>query len=147
MKREDSMKRVLLGLLCVPFMLLAQSPAATEEQKNFFENRIRPVLAQNCFACHTNSQMGGLRLDSIDGLLKGGKSGPAVVPGAPDKSMMITAIRQTTDIKMPKNGHLTEPQINDLTEWVKDGAVWPVEKASAQAAGYVIRPEQKNFWS
>lgn len=128
-------------------MLLGQAAAPTQEQKDFFENRVRPVLAQNCFACHTNSQMGGLRLDSLDGLLKGGKSGPAVVPGAPEKSMMITAIRQTTEIKMPKNGHLSEAQINDLTAWVKDGATWPVEKASTQASGYVIRPEQKHFWS
>src|SRR5260370_27195671 len=116
------MKRVLLAFLCVPFALLAQSPAATQEQREFFENKIRPVLAQNCFACHTNSQMGGLRLDSLEGLLKGGKSGPAVVPGAPEKSMMITAIRQTTEIKMPQNDHLPEAQINDLTEPVTDRA-------------------------
>ena len=141
------MKIFLLGISCLPITLLAQAPAPTQEQKDFFENRVRPVLAQNCFACHTNSQMGGLRLDSLDGLLKGGKSGAAVVPGAPEKSMMITAIRQTTEIKMPKNGHLTEAQISDLTAWVKDGAVWPVEKVTAQAGGYVIRPEQKNFWS
>jgi hypothetical protein len=141
------MKHFLLGIPCLSLTLLAQAPAPTQEQKDFFENRVRPVLAQNCFACHTNSQMGGLRLDSLDGLLKGGKSGPAVVPGMPEKSMMITAIRQTTEIKMPKNGHLTEAQITDLIAWVKDGAVWPVEKASTQAGGYVIRPEQKQFWS
>lgn len=137
------MKIFLLGISCLPLTLLAQAPAPTQEQKDFFENRVRPVLAQNCFACHTNSQMGGLRLDSLDGLLKGGKSGPAVVPGSPEKSMMVTAIRQTTEIKMPKNGHLTEAQIADLAAWVKDGAVWPVEKVTAQAGGYVIRPEQK----
>jgi cytochrome c553 len=141
------MKRFLLGIPCLSLTLLAQAPAPTQEQIDFFENRIRPVLAQNCFACHTNSQMGGLRLDSIDGLLKAGKSGPAVVPGAPEKSMMITAIRQTTEIKMPKNGHLNEAQISDLTQWVKDGAVWPAEKTSTQATAYVIRPDQKNFWS
>src|SRR3979411_765910 len=116
------MKHFLLGLLCLSFTLLAEPPAATQEQKDFFENRVRPVLAQNCFACHTNSQMGGLRLDSREGLLKGGKSGPAVVPGDPGKSVMISAVRQTGEIKMPRNGHLTEAQIADLTNWVKDGA-------------------------
>jgi mono/diheme cytochrome c family protein len=141
------MKRSLLGLFCLSFTLLAEPPAATQEQKDFFENRIRPVLAQNCFACHTNSQMGGLRLDSLDGLLKGGKSGPAVIPGAPEKSMLITAIRQSTEIKMPKNGHLTEAQISDLTSWVKDGAVWPEAPKSSQGAGYVIRADQRKFWS
>ena len=109
------MKFFLLGLSCLSGALLAQSSAGTPEQKEFFESRIRPVLAQNCFACHTNSQMGGLRLDSREGVIKGGKSGPAVVPGDPEKSMMITAIRQTTEIKMPKNGHLTDAQIADLT--------------------------------
>ncbi len=131
--KEEKMKLFLLGISCLPLTLLAQAPAPTQEQEDFFENRVRPVLAQNCFACHTNSQMGGLRLDSLEGLLKGGKSGPAVVPGAPEKSMMVTAIRQTTEIKMPKNGHLTEAQIADLTAWVKEGAVWPVEKVTAQA--------------
>ena len=134
-KEKEEMKRSLLALFCLSFTLLAEPPSATQEQKDFFENRIRPVLAQNCFACHTNSQMGGLRLDSLDGLLKGGKSGPAVIPGAPEKSMLITAIRQTTEIKMPKNGHLTEAQIGDLTSWVKDGAVWPEAPKSSQSAG------------
>src|SRR3984893_89076 len=141
------MKRVLFALPVVSITLLAQTPAATEEQKEFFENRVRPVLAQNCFTCHTNSQMGGLRLDSREGMLKGGKSGPAVVPGDAEKSMLITAIRQTTEIKMPKNGHLTEAQIGDLTSWVKDGAVWPEAPKSSQSAGYVIRPDQRKFWS
>jgi mono/diheme cytochrome c family protein len=141
------MKRVLFALPVVSITLLAQTPAATEEQKEFFENKVRPVLAQNCFACHTNSQMGGLRLDSREGILKGGKSGAVVIPGDPDKSLMITAVRQTTELKMPKYGHLTEQQINDLTAWVKNGAVWPEEPKTTQAGGYVIRPEQRQFWS
>ncbi len=139
------MKHLLLGIPLLSISLYGQTP--TQEQRDFFENRIRPVLAQNCFACHTNSQMGGLRLDSLDGLLKGGKSGPAVVPGAPEKSMLVTAIRQTTEIKMPKNGHLTTAQVDDIANWVKDGAVWPAEIKVADAKGYVIRPEQKKFWS
>ncbi len=141
------MKFFLLGLSCLSGALLAQSSAGTPEQKEFFESRIRPVLAQNCFACHTNSQMGGLRLDSREGVIKGGKSGPAVVPGDPEKSMMITAIRQTTEIKMPKNGHLTDAQIADLTAWVKDGAVWPEVEKAGSVKGYMIRPDQRKFWS
>ncbi|MGB6942413.1 MAG: PSD1 and planctomycete cytochrome C domain-containing protein [Bryobacteraceae bacterium] len=143
------MKRSLLGLLCFSFTftLLAEPPAATQEQKDFFENRIRPLLAQNCFACHTNSQMGGLRLDSRDGLLKGGKLGAVVVPGAPEKSLLITAVRQNTDLKMPMGGHLTDAQIGDLATWIKDGAVFPEAPQSSQSAGYVIRPDQRKFWS
>ncbi len=126
--------------------LQAQSSAATPAQVEFFENRIRPALAQQCFACHTSSQMGGLRLDSRQGLLKGGKSGVVVIPGDPEKSLLITAIRQTTELKMPKNGRLTDAQVKDFVAWVKDGAVWP-EAAAIQTTGYTIRPDQRQFWS
>jgi mono/diheme cytochrome c family protein/cytochrome c553 len=143
------MRYISLGLLFTSIPLLAQTSAPTTEQKEYFENKIRPLLAQNCFACHTNSQMGGLRLDSREGLLKGGKSGPAAVPGDPDKSLLITAVRQTTDLKMPKYGHLTDEQIQNLTVWIKDGAAWPTDEPvkTAQGEGYLIRPEARKFWS
>src|ERR1700680_4546658 len=143
------MRYISLGLLCASIPLLAQTPAPTTEQKEYFENKIRPLLAQNCFACQTNSQMGGLRLDSREGLLKGGKSGPAIVAGDADKSLLITAVRQTTELKMPKNGHLTDEQIQNLTTWIKGGAAWPTDEPSktAQGGGYVIRPEARKFWS
>src|SRR5215469_6562132 len=139
------MIRCVIALIASGVAALAQS--GTTEQKDFFENKIRPVLAQNCFACHTNSQMGGLRLDSREGLLKGGKSGPAIVPGDPDKSLMVTALRQTTELKMPKNGHLTDAEMKDIAAWIKDGAVWPEAPRTAQGSGYTIRPEQRKFWS
>jgi hypothetical protein len=126
--------------------LRAQTSAPTPAQAEFFENRIRPVLAQQCFACHTSSQMGGLRLDSRAALLKGGKSGVVVVPGDPDKSVLIAAVRQTGELKMPRNGRLSEAQVNDLATWIKDGAAWP-DAAAVQTQGYVIRPDQRQFWS
>jgi mono/diheme cytochrome c family protein len=146
-EQRGKMLRSLIGLLGLSFTLLAAPPAATKEQKDFFENHIRPLLAQNCFACHTNSQMGGLRLDSRESILKGGKSGPAVVPGAPDQSRLITAVRQTTNLKMPLGARLTEAQVDELVTWVKDGAVWPDAPKSSQTDGYVIRPDQRKFWS
>src|SRR5579863_7306905 len=69
-------------------------PAATPE---FFETKVRPVLADKCYSCHTSTAMGGLRLDSREAMLKGATRGPAVVPGDPDKSVLITAIRQTDE--------------------------------------------------
>src|SRR5213593_1391276 len=76
-------------------------------------------------------QMAGLRLDSRDGLLKGGRSGPAVVPGDPDKSLLIQAVRQTSEtLKMPKGGRLKPDEIEMLTEWVRAGAIWPTSAAS-----------------
>ena len=118
---------------------------STEVNRKFFEERIRPLFASQCFSCHMSTQMGGLRLDTREGVLKGGKTGPAVVPGDPDKSLLIAAVRRTNPaLMMPKNGTpMDESQIADLTKWVKDGAYWPEEKA----AKYSITPAQRDLWS
>src|SRR5258706_4487425 len=63
----------------------------------YFETLVRPVLASNCYDCHAEEKMGGLRLDSREGLLKGGRSRPAVAPGEPEKSLLIQAVRQTLE--------------------------------------------------
>ena len=84
------------------------------------------MLANQCYSCHTDTQLGGLRLDSRDAMLKGGKRGTALVPGDPDKSLLITAVRQTgANLKMPMGGKLNDSEIEDLVAWVKAGAVWP----------------------
>ena len=122
----------------------AGSPAASE----FFESKVRPIFATNCYTCHTNSASGGLRLDSREGLLKGGGSGPAIVPGDPEKSLLIKAVRQTDPhLQMPMGGKLKDSEIADLTTWVKAGAVWPSSGKTVAAGKYVISPEQRNFWS
>jgi len=118
----------------------------------FFENRIRPILANNCFGCHTNSQLGGLRLDALDGMKKGGKRGPAIVPGDVENSLLIKAVRQTDPaLKMPYGGKLKASEIADLEAWVKAGAAWPVSTASAAPSRsdgkYLISPERRNFWA
>lgn len=118
----------------------------------FFENRIRPILANNCFGCHTNSQLGGLRLDALDGMKKGGKRGPAIVPGDVENSLLIKAVRQTDPaLKMPYGGKLKASEIADLEAWVKAGAAWPVSTASATTSRsdgrYFISPERRNFWA
>src|SRR5258708_5184930 len=94
----------------------AQAGAASPA---FFESAVRPVLAANCYDCHTDERMGGLRLDSREGLLKGGKSGPAIVPGDPEKSLLIEAVRQTAALKMPKGGPLKASALAALPPWVK----------------------------
>jgi mono/diheme cytochrome c family protein len=110
-----------------------------------FETHIRPVLAQQCFACHTNTKSGGLRLDSRSDVLAGGKSGSAVVPGDPDKSLLLAAIRHTSGtLKMPKGAtRLTDEQIANFTTWVKDGAYWPVEKTLVKN----YTDAEKQIWS
>ncbi len=104
--------------------LHAQStPAASPD---YFELKIRPLLATNCYSCHTDSALGGLRLDSRDAMLKGGSRGPSLVPGDPDKSILIQAVRQTDPkLKMPMGSKLKDSEVEDLVAWVKAGAVWP----------------------
>ncbi|MCX6613415.1 MAG: PSD1 and planctomycete cytochrome C domain-containing protein, partial [Acidobacteria bacterium] len=128
---------------------LAQSPNTPE----FFENKIRPILVNNCFSCHTNTAMGGLRLDSSEAMLKGGsKRGAAVVSGDPDKSALILAIRHSDPdpkFRMPLGNKLKDAEIEALTAWVKAGAVWPkaIPTAAKVNGKFVIFPEQKKFWS
>src|SRR5580658_5647301 len=77
--------------------LFAQQRASPSQADSpeFFENKIRPVLATNCYNCHAASALGGLRLDNRDGMMKGGTRGSAIVPGDPEKSLLIQAVRQT----------------------------------------------------
>ena len=117
----------------------------------FFETRVRPLLAQKCYACHTASKLGDLRLDSREAMLKGGKSGPAVVPGKAAGSLMIRAVLQADDkLKMPMAGErLSSREVADLRQWIDSGAVWPAEsqKPKSSKAGFSITPDQRAFWS
>src|SRR5436190_17517034 len=100
-----------------------QTPANAAASADVFEAKVRPILAANCYDCHTDGRMGGLRLDSRDAMLKGGQSGPAIVPGDPDKSLLVQAVRQTSEtLKMPKGGRLKPDEIETLVEWVRAGA-------------------------
>jgi mono/diheme cytochrome c family protein len=129
-----------------------QQPTAREVE--FFESQIRPLLASSCFECHTDDEKGGLRLDSRERMLKGGDSGPAIVPGNPDASLLIRAVRHAEGApKMPrKQAKLTDAQLAALTEWIKAGAQWPATTpASATPSSgtpdKVITAEQRAFWS
>ncbi|WP_051669400.1 DUF1549 domain-containing protein [Bryobacter aggregatus] len=139
----------------VLFSVAALGQSASNPPANspdYFELKIRPILANNCFGCHTNSAMGGLRLDTAAAMLKGAKRGPAVVAGDPEKSPLILAIRHTDadpKFRMPLGQKLKDSEIEALTAWVKAGAVWPKELPTVSKVNgkYVIFPEQKKFWS
>lgn len=112
--------------------------------------KVRPVLAKNCLACHSQSAMGGLRLDSRDGALKGGASGAAIAPGSASGSLLVRVIEHTHErLKMPPSGKLAEADIAAIRSWIDQGAYWPEETAKAQPKGgeYVITQEQRSFWS
>jgi mono/diheme cytochrome c family protein len=104
----------------------------TPEQLKFFEEKVRPVLAQNCFKCHgEEKQKGDLRLDLFESVLEGGESGPAIVPGKPKESLLVEAIRYES-LEMPPDGKkLSESEIEILTQWVAIGAPWPKEHGGA----------------
>ncbi|MHA3772837.1 PSD1 and planctomycete cytochrome C domain-containing protein [Verrucomicrobiota bacterium sgz303538] len=104
----------------------------------FFEKKVRPVLVSECFECHAGDKhKGGLLLDSREGLLKGGDTGPAIVPGKPDESLLISSIRHDDpDLKMPsKAPKLDDAVIADLTAWVKMGAPDPRDRPEPVQAG------------
>jgi len=119
----------------------------------FFEKRIRPLLTERCYECHSadaKKLKGGLRLDSRDGVLKGGDTRPAVVPGQPDKSLLIEAVRYgNQDLQMPPKSRLTENQIADFAEWVKRGAPWPAEAGAARvtAKSFDVQQRKQAHWS
>jgi mono/diheme cytochrome c family protein len=130
----------------------ASSPPSSQRtppttQSEFFEARIRPLLVTHCYDCHTDAAQGGLRVDSRAALLKGGQRGPALVPGQPDDSLLLQSVQQThTTLRMPKGAaKLADPEIAALTQWIKEGAVWPA--AVSASNDYLIKPAHQAFWS
>lgn len=141
----------MAGVLVASTGWAAPEPKADAVDSEFFETKIRPVLAEKCYACHTGSKLGGLRADSREALLKGGKNGPAIVPGKADESLLIRSVRhEMEDLKMPMGGKLAATEIAALVDWVNGGAPWPEAPDAVIAAtddGFEITPEQQGFWS
>ncbi|HZZ77255.1 MAG TPA: PSD1 and planctomycete cytochrome C domain-containing protein [Gemmataceae bacterium] len=125
-----------------PLLLLvvAVAPAWAQPASNddalvdFFERKVRPVLANNCYNCHSanTKAIANLRVDDRNGLVKGGNRGPAIIPGNPEKSLLIQAVKKThAKVKMPPEHDLTAADIDALVRWVKDGAAWPAVRVPA----------------
>lgn len=147
---------VCLLLACQASAIHSAEPSA--EEVDFFEKKIRPILVTHCSECHSREskkRQGGLLLDSRDGWMRGGDSGAVIVPGDPDKSLLILAVRQTDkDLRMPPKLKLTDTQIADLETWVKNGAVDPRKTIADQAEELTARSkygmsleEGRKFWS
>jgi hypothetical protein len=118
----------------------------------FFEKEVRPLLVTHCYECHGNGESdGGLGLDTRAGLIAGGDSGPAIVPGKPDSSRLIEAVRYSNlDLQMPPQGKLAAKDVAVLERWVASGAIDPREDAAVDAAAKPLGmslEEGKNFWS
>jgi hypothetical protein len=128
------------------------APAATDGPAvELFEKKVRPILVEHCYRCHSAAKKvrGGLTLDSRDGLRKGGDNGPVLVPGRPDDSRLILAVRQTDDLKMPPKSKLPAAAIADLETWVRMGAPDPrikPDQATIATWEEMLR-DRKNWWS
>ena len=144
------MLRFTLALL---FLGLGQSVSLAAPPEADFEKVIRPLLSAKCWGCHNDKkQKGDLRLDSLEAMLKGGESGPALVPGKPEQSLIIRALRHDDQLKMPPKEKLTAADIAALTAWVKSGAVWPNAKPVTPTppktdAVRIITEAEKQFWA
>src|SRR5712691_12358654 len=133
MRRGDTFMRVVITV-CLLISATELAALADDLPSNkpidraaveFFEKRIRPLLAERCWACHDESLAESeLRLDSRADMLEGGSRGAAVVPGEPDKSLLIRAVNHADTLTMPPKEKLTQRDINDLTARVKSGAAW-----------------------
>jgi cytochrome c553 len=145
---------VLIGILAsLGWTAFGAAADAVPDKKGiaFFEKRIRPVLVESCYECHSTKEgakiKGGLALDSRNGLLQGGETGPAIVPGSPDDSLLIEAIRHD-GLEMPPQKKLPDTVIADFVAWVKMGAPDPREGGKVPAAKKEIDIEAgRQFWA
>ena len=127
-------------------------PQATGQELAYFEAKVRPLLVERCSACHSaKTTQGDLRLDTPDAMRKGGESGPLMVPGKPDESRLIDAIRYgNPHLQMPPSGKLPQAEIDILTTWVQRGAALPAPTAAGAKPGgrrALGLEEGKRFWS
>ncbi|MFO0034236.1 MAG: PSD1 and planctomycete cytochrome C domain-containing protein [Planctomycetota bacterium] len=150
------------GLICSLWILCAAlagaltaqeaEPTYSPEQLEFFENRIRPVLVEHCYKCHSAEAAkagdleGGLTLDTRAGLLSGGDSGPAIVPGKPAESLLLEALHYET-YEMPPAGKLPDAVIADFAKWIESGAADPRQGTLATPARKLDIEAGKQFWS
>ena len=144
----------ILGFLFLVAVSSVQAATPDDASIQFFETKIRPVLADKCYSCHSASAKklkGELYLDSRDAMLKGGESGPAIVPEHPEQSRLVEAIGyKNVDLQMPPKGKLSEAQIADLAAWVRMGAPWPKETSATAGpakGAFDLQKRKASHWA
>ena len=148
--------RTLVGC-CLAVVLVPPEHAAGATDApgvEFFEKRVRPLLVERCWDCHSSeSAESELRLDSLNGMLQGGMRGPAIVMGEPEKSLLVSAIRHGERLKMPPKEKLTTRQIADLVAWVRMGSPWPNAQPTTplnvtwDSGDPEFTEQQRSFWA
>lgn len=132
--------------------VVATAAAATEDEVEFFEERVRPVLVERCSTCHGEQlQTAGLDLTTAEGFLRGGEAGPVFREDDPESSRLLAAVRYEGQVKMPPTGKLPEEEIDALTRWVKRGAPWPDADVKAVTPDHGSGPQwterQTSHWA
>ena len=131
----------LVRIAVIYYFYFSATTACAQDGPEFFEKNIRPLFARQCMACHSaTAGMGGLKLDTRENLLKGGGHGPAVTPGKPAESLLLRAVAQTSDLKMPPSGKLKDSEIALLRQWVEMNAPWGAEKPA-------LTKTTEKFWA
>jgi len=138
---------ILSGVL---FAVAAHADEITPEQRDFFDKKIKPILTDKCYKCHSTDagkNKGGLLLDSHEAMLKGGDTGPAMVPGNPDKSLLVSAVTYLDkDLQMPPKGEkLADQEIANIKEWIKMGAPDTREAKKGKLSG--LTDKAREHWA
>jgi hypothetical protein len=148
-----------LALLMLAAVALTMAPhlsAQPADRKGieFFETKIRPVLIAHCYKCHSEEARKNRRLkadfllDTKMGLLKGGVTGPALIPGKPNESLLLKALRHEGDLQMPRSGKLPAAVVSDFETWIKDGAPDPRDgKQSVSSAADINWDKAQKYWA
>lgn len=140
---------IALAASCLLLPGKVRGQPLSNEQADFFEQKVRPILVNRCLSCHgAKKAKSGLRLDSRAAMLRGGEQGSAVAPGKPEESLLVRAVRYQSDLKMPPTGRLGDKEIADLAHWVSLGAPWannlvlatPETLARAGSKHWAFRP-------
>jgi hypothetical protein len=141
--------------ICLAFLLIppagsANSAEPSAADSEFFEKDVRPILVEKCLRCHGDAApKAKLNLTTRDGVLKGGRTGPAVALDKAGESLLLRAVRYDDEPRMPPDGKLSDRQVEVLSRWVKRGVPWPkagVLQAAADGA-FTITEKQRHFWA
>ncbi len=117
---------VIVTLLNVVVSVTGMAQESSVQAERFFESNVRPLLIERCHKCHSDvMSKGGLRLDSEEAVRKGGETGPALIAGKPNESLLLKAVRHENGLEMPPDGKLTDLQIAALAMWIESGAIFP----------------------
>jgi hypothetical protein len=146
-----ALKRLTIVLLGVALSTVGNGaePTFDDQALEFFEREVRPVLSDRCYACHSGrlkEPKGGLRLDSRSGLLAGGDTGPAIVPGDTSASLLVDAVNYGDLYQMPPKTKLPAHEIKILTQWIRMGAPWGTSPDVANATEFDLKGRMSEHW-